>query len=368
MIRVGIRYVVEDVDRHGNVRIYFRKRGQLKVRLPGPIGSDVFWVAYREALAGKTKVGPARHSKPHESSFKWLCERYYGSAEFKLLSPSTRTVRRRTLDRFCEQNGEKPYAKLEPKHIRALRDAKADRPEAANQLLKLLRQVLGLAVANDLLAHNPAKEVPYIPTRGAGFHTWTIEEVRKFGSAHPIGTSARLALALLLYTGQRRADVVSFGRQHVRDGKLTFTQNKGRNRNPLTLTIPILPELQEVLNSTTTGQLVFLATAFGKPFTSAGFGNRFRKWCDAAGLPHCSAHGLRKAGATIAAENGATEHELMAIFGWKTLKQVQLYTRSASQKRLAEQAMHKLIPEQLPNESVPLSERVIRSGTKLTAK
>ena len=114
---------------------------------------------------------------------------------------------------------------------------------------------------------------------------------------------------------------------------------------------------------TKTGQMVFLATQFGKPFTSNGFGNRFRKWCDDAGLPH----GLRKAGATIAAENGATEHQLMAIFGWKTLKQVQHYTATARQKRLTASGMQLLIPERSENESVPLSERVTKSGTKLIA-
>jgi hypothetical protein len=34
--------------------------------------------------------------------------------------------------------------------------------------------------------------------------------------------------------------------------------------------------------------------------------------------------GLRKAGATVAAENGATPHQLMAIFGWNTLAQAEL--------------------------------------------
>jgi integrase len=143
---------------------------------------------------------------------------------------------------------------------------------------------------------------------------------------------------------------------------------KGKNRKPVSLTIPVLTVLQEAINSTKTGQLVFLATHFGKPFTSNGFGNRFRKWCNQAGLPHCSAHGLRKAGATIAAENGATEHQLMAIFGWKTLKQVQHYTATARQKRLAASGMHLLIPERSQNESVPLSEGVTQSGTKLNAK
>lgn len=368
MIKVRIKFVVEDVDRHGNVRLYFRRPGTAKIRLPGPMGSDQFWSYYREAVAGTIRTKPISRAKPLESSFRYLAESYYGSAEFKLLSERTRMVRRRVLDHFCEKYGDYPYGSLEPKHIRSLRDGMADRPEAANQLLKLLRQVLSFAVANDLVKHNVGKEVPYIHTGSAGFHAWTTDEVRKYESMHPIGTMARLALALLLYTGQRRADVVGFGLQHVRGNELQFTQRKGENRRPVALTIPILKVLQEVINSTKTGQLVFLVTKFGKPFTSNGFGNRFRKWCDDAGLPHCSAHGLRKAGATIAAENGATEHQLMAIFGWKTLKQVQHYTATARQKRLAASGMHLLIPERSENESVPLSEVVQQSGTKLNAK
>jgi integrase len=73
------------------------------------------------------------------------------------------------------------------------------------------------------------------------------------------------------------------------------------------------------------------------------FGNKFRDWCDQANLPHCSAHGLRKAGATVAANNGATARQLMAIFGWDTIKQAEQYTRKADQRQLAEAAMH--LPE-----------------------
>jgi integrase len=51
-------------------------------------------------------------------------------------------------------------------------------------------------------------------------------------------------------------------------------------------------------------------TQYGRAFTVAGFGNRFRDRCHEAGLPHCTAHGLRKAGATIAAENGAIDRQL----------------------------------------------------------
>jgi len=84
----------------------------------------------------------------------------------------------------------------------------------------------------------------------------------------------------------------------------------------------------------------YLINDLGRAFTDAGFGNKFRDWCNQAGLRHCTAHGVRKAGATIAAENGATTKQLMAIFGWDSIKQAELYTRAAEQKRMAADAMH----------------------------
>ena len=126
-------------------------------------------------------------------------------------------------------------------------------------------------------------------------------------------------------------------------GWLTFTQSKNQNRKPVTLSIPILPELQAVLDAMPSSNMTFLVTELGKPFTSNGFGNRFRNWCDEAQLPHVSAHGLRKAGASIAAENGATERQLMVIFGWSTMKEAARYTRAARQKVLVASAMPLLI-------------------------
>ena len=106
--------------------------------------------------------------------------------------------------------------------------------------------------------------------------------------------------------------------------------------------LPILPPLQNVLENTPLGQETYLETAFGKPFTAAGFGNWFRSQCDEAGLPQCTAHGLRKIGAVRAAENGATEHELMALFGWDNARMARIYTRKAAQKKLAVSAAAKM--------------------------
>src|ERR1700724_2045257 len=122
-----------------------------------------------------------------------------------------------------------------------------------------------------------------------------------------------------------------------------ITQLNNRNRRPVTLDLPFLPELQAAIDAGPCGNLTFLVTAHGKPFTTAGFGNHMTKWCDAAGLKGCSAHGLRKAGACIAAENGASEAQLMAIFGWGDPAMAALYTRKARQKRIARDAMGLLV-------------------------
>jgi integrase len=182
---------------------------------------------------------------------------------------------------------------------------------------------------------NPARDVPLLhPKRARGFPTWTVADIEKFEKRHPVGSKARLALALLSDTGVRRSDVVQLGKQHMRNGWLVFRQFKVRNRTPLTAEIPALPELQIIVDASDTADLTFLVTEHGRPFTAAGFGNWFRERYDEAGGKELSAHGMRKAAATRAAERGATA-QLMAIFGWRTIKPAEVYTRAAERKRLA---------------------------------
>lgn len=355
MARIRLRYVKSDIDRHGNVRYYFRRRDlPRKIRLPGLPGSAEFMQVYQDCLNGQHPAITQPPKKPinEQKSFQWLCSQYFASAEFKLLESTTRKRRRAILDSVCceqasEHNrkliGTLPFATIPARAVRRLRDRKAEFPEAANGRLKALKAMFRWAVEADCMEVNPAKDVPRIRTTSKGFHTWTIEEVRQFEEHHPIGTMPRLAFALLLYTGQRRSDVVLFGRQHLKDGWLKFTQHKNRNRKPVTLELPMLPQLQAIIDATPSGNMNFLTTAYGKPFSAAGFGNRFREWCDRASLPHCSAHGLRKAGACIAAENGASESQLMAIFGWQTMQQAAHYTKAARQRRIAGTSMHLLV-------------------------
>ncbi|MGD9542422.1 MAG: tyrosine-type recombinase/integrase, partial [Methylocystis sp.] len=338
---------VEDRDRHGNPRVYYRAKGHRKVRLRGTPWTPEFMAEYEAAKTGAPPLVSKR--MPAAGTWRWLCMRYMlECAEFKRLSKRTAHVRKLilegTYDEPVRPGADKTFGDMPVKHfdenaVEVLRDRKIEFPEAANSRVKAIRQVFKWARkkkdgSGRLVAVNPTETVSYFKSGSTGWHTWTVDEVRKFEERHPIGTKARLALALLLFTGQRRSDMIRFSDRHVqRDGTLAFTQFKGRNRSPTHLVLPILPCLCDVLDASPLGKESWLETDFGKPFSDAGIGNKIRQWCDEAGLPHCTAHGLRKAGATIAAENGATAHQLMAIFGWKTLKQAEVYTKAAEQKR-----------------------------------
>jgi integrase len=322
-------------DRHGTRRVRFRKRG-VTAYLTGIPWSEGFMREYAAALeraqAQGTNVGAAR-TKP--GSFNALCVSYYRSPEFRGLKASTQVMRRNIIERFRNEHGDKPIARLGRAHIKDIIGAKANTPEAANNLLKVLRVLLSYAVSIDMVANNPAISVRRYKSEGEGFHTWTEAEIRQFEAKHTIGTRARLALALLLYTAQRRSDVVRMGWQHVRGDVIAVRQQK--TNTPLL--IPMHPELVQALASVPRTNLMFLMTEFNKPFTAAGFGNWFRKQCTAAGLPQCSAHGLRKAAATRLANAGCSSNQIMAITGHKALSQVAPYVREADQQRLARQAL-----------------------------
>jgi integrase len=354
MISIERRYVYEDVDRHGNVRTYFwRGKGHRKVRIHEKRGTEEFDKRYhelmRQGVSGQLKAPP--RDLPKVRTLRWMCIAYLCSPQFKRLDRATQGARRRELESIfveplhpgaAEKFADFPVDRVTTKALRVLRDRKANLPGAASHRVKAIRVAFKWALEEELITSNPARDLSRLPLAGAGYHSWTIEEVAQFEERHPLGTKARLALALLLWTGVRRSDVVLLGRQHARNGWLKFVQTKNSRRKPVTIEVPILPELQRVLDASPTGDMTYLVTKEGRPYSVWGFGNWFRDRCREADVPG-SAHGLRKAGAATAAENGASSQQLMAIFGWLSLDEAERYTRAATRRRMAGDAMNLLV-------------------------
>jgi len=219
---------------------------------------------------------------------------------------------------------------------------------------------------------NPARDVTYLQSNNPdGIPAWSEADAARYEARHPIGTKARLAFDLLLYTGVRRSDAVRLGPQMERDGKLVFSEKKGSSRIVKTHELPILPPLRRSIDATKKqiGHLVYLVTATGQPQSAHGFGTWFSRRCREAGLA-LSAHGLRKLGAQRCAEAGASEHQLMALFGWANPKQAAVYTKKANRAKLEAAAAPLLdarssnaAAERDSNKSVPLFAGVPAGGT-----
>lgn len=329
-------YVQAFVDRTGRSRYYLRKPGCPRVALPGLPWSPEFMAAHAAAIEKRIDNGA---TKTVPGSIDALIVSYYRSADFLGLRPISQQVYRNIIERFRRDHGSKPAAMLDREHIRRLMAKIADRPAAANQLLKMIRLLMRHAVDAGFRKDNPAIGVRKLKMESGGFRTWSEDEIATFYAKFPLGTRERLALDLLLFTGQRRGDVVRMGRQHIRDGVLVIRQSKTGTE----VEIPVAGELRQSLDLLPVGQLVFLMTGQGKAFTAAGFTNWFRDAVSAAGLPiGLSAHGLRKAACRRLAEAGCTAPQLMSVSGHKTLAEATRYIEAANRKALAEEGMEKV--------------------------
>lgn len=330
----------------GKWRYQFRRKGHPRYYFKSKPWTAEFMEEYHSCMSGM--VPPALQpgeARTPPGSLSLLIATYYGSAAYRNLAPSTQAVYRRILEGLRASKGDKRVATLRRRHVARMVDAKADTPHAANRLLKLLRMLMAYAVSNDWIELDPTSGVKFLKTKGGGIHTWTEGELEQFMATHGPGTKARLAMSLMLYTGQRLSDAIRMGWQHVntKTGRIYVIQQKSGGETRLD--IPLHPDLAAILAGLPKDNMTFLTTHMGKPYTAKGFGNRMRQWCDLAGLPQCSSHGLRKLMGARLAEAGASTHEIASILGHKSLQEAQKYTVAAEQRRLAGQAFQKLSHE-----------------------
>jgi len=236
---------------------------------------------------------------------------------------------------------------LVPVQIMARR---ASTPGAANDLLKKLRILMHFAIDSGWRRDDPTLRIKkYV---AGEFHTWTEEEIAQYETRWPIGTTARLAFALLLYTGQRRSDVVGMAWADVEHGMIGVVPQKTSRSTRVKLKIPLHPELSRILTASDAIDGTILKTSFGKPFTGNGFGNYMADRIKEAGLPdRCVTHGLRKAAARRLAEAGCSANEIAAITGHATLVEVSRYTKATEQRTLAQAAMRRLTEQNKDSDS-----------------
>jgi integrase len=341
------------VDRHGKRRYRWRK-GTRAAYLTAHPNTPEGRAELAAIIAGGTKPKLDRHTP---GTVAWAAARYFVSTTFTGgKAPQTQNNARAILDKFVADYGTQRIIDWRFDHIEAvLAKTATKRPNDKGRMIGGPSAAMNLKgellpffdYAFKLLGiekQNPVAQAAPIAVPKGGFHTWTESEIAQYRKHHSIGTTARLALEIFLWTAQRRGDAATFGRKHLIDGTIEVTPAKTRNSSGATISLTAAPQLLDAIAAmAVTGTDTYLVNDYGKPFTVAGLGNKMRDWCNAAGLPHCSAHGLRKAAARRAAEAGASNQGLKAIGGWTTDRQVAVYTAAVEQKHMAEQAMAPVI-------------------------
>jgi integrase len=351
------KYCSWNVDRHGTRRVRFRKAG-FSTYLVGTPWSEDFMRQYAAALEGvHAQASNIGASRTVAGTVNALVKTYLdplSSSPFKIGATETRRCRRNILENFAAAHGDKALFRtdsngrrtmlLTREHLQRIVNEKAATPFAQRNFLNALRAMFRWAAKEGRIPDDPTLGVTREKVKTTGYKTWSEDHIARFEVHYPIGTKARLAFALLLYSGQRRSDVVKIGRQHIYNDVLTIDQGKTKGGEEAHLEIPVHPKLREIIDATpTVGVKTFLVTHFGKPYTAAGFGNWFRELCNRADCPDVSAHGLRKATARRLAEIGCSANQIAAITGHASLSEVQRYTKAADRKRMAREAMAKLI-------------------------
>lgn len=332
-------------DRHRKARYRFRRKGQATYYFKHLPGSPEFLAEYRACLDGVASPQIEVTNRATPGTFDDLLERYYRSADFLDVAERTRMVysgvleRWRARERKGKRYGEAPVRHLQARHVEEMIAEVLPARTAANMLRKRLSAVMKYAVRIGMATHNPVAVTRPFKIQAGGWHSWTEEEIAAYEAHHPVGSKARLALDLMLWTGQRLGDVRYLGAANIRGMRIELTQRKTNKF----VSLPIMPALAESILAAEAAGPIFIITEHGKQFSEKGFGNRIRRWCDEVHLTRCSAHGLRKAAARRFAEAGCSNQEIKAWTGHTTDFEVARYTAAADQRTLSNAAADKLL-------------------------
>lgn len=348
-------YLNREVTRHGQVVWFVRVYPGPRIRIRGKYGTPEFVAAYEAAIAGNPVPGPASFAA---QSLGWLVEQYRSSVAWAKLSNATRRQRECILRAVLSSAGREKTTRIDKAAIERGLERRAAHPHAQRHFLQTMRGLFQWAVGAKHVATDPTAGLKTIRPRTDGHTAWPQDWCDRFERRWQRGTRERLAYDVFLYTGLRIGDAVRLGRPHVKNGIATIRTEK----NGEIVTITILPPLQASIDAGPCGELTYIATERGTPMKKESCANWFRDACRAARVPG-SPHGLRKTAATRAADNGATEAELEALFGWRGGDMASLYTRAANRARLARGAADKLLTEADKNRtSIPAPMQTVRGA------
>lgn len=288
---------------------------------------DIKDPGFSRACAAAATTRESREHTPNVLTVATLASLYEKSQEFAKLAPASRINYGTYLREARERFGIAPADDLKPEDVRIVRDKMADRPGAANMLIRTLGSLYKWGRRRQGLTANPVKDVDLLEQ---GEHEpwpeWLLEEALKDGAV-------QLPVALLYYTAQRIGDVCKMRWTDIREGAIEVEQQKTRTA----LTIPIHRDLAKLLDRTPKGSITILLRPDGKPWKPQELRRTLQAWAaghDARIVPH----GLRKNAVNALLEAGCSSAETAAISG-QTLQVIEHYAKRRDKRVLGRAAI-----------------------------
>jgi integrase len=285
---------------------------------------------YGAYKAPVTRVAP--------DSIEVLIRAYKQSPEWNALSKSTKTTRECYIRELLEI-GHIRVKDVTRRLLLEIRDAiAAKRGNGAADNFKQAASVLfKWAVDRNWIEHSPVLQVKKLSS--GHLPAWTAEQA--VAALSGLRENLRRVVVLGLYTGQRRGDLCAVKWSDYDGEAIRFVQHK----TGADIAVRVTPDLKAELDAWRAGATAetILTNDWGKPWLpntlSISIPRAFRTLDLPPGL---NMHGMRKLFAAGMAANGASAHEIGANTGHQTLAMVQLYTRSADQRKLSEGAVGKI--------------------------
>lgn len=347
-VRVDFPGLLIERNRNGSLRYRVRVEGDKRRRITIPVGPDHSDFPHYYYAARTGEIWTPSRSKVAERSLDWLVGRYMEFLEKMVeagqMSPATLKQRRSVLSRLCdfEDHEGTRYGNCDmdapTSAFLEIRDAWANRPGAADNLIKSIRAVYTWAIERDEIAHNPAAGIAPINRNPKGGATpWTPADLKAFKKAHPKGTTAYLWLTLQAFTACRIGDAIWLGReQEVTHNGQVWLEWQPRKKGSAPVSIPMLPPLFEATRAAKIIGPAYVLNEKGRPFASTeALRVRVQRWCSAAGLSGRSSHGVRKAVAELMAESGCSQHQIMAVMAHTEARTSEVYTKGVQRRLLA---------------------------------
>lgn len=333
-------------------RVIQESRPYKRIRLQVDPDHKEFLECYHAARAGISikPEGTANEQglqRTIKGSVAWLTYKHLEAleklVEAGIFSPLTLKKREGLFKRLRKICGQYPM-EMPTSEIIKIRDDLAAKPATADSMVEAMRSMFRWACERDYCDFNPAIGISTIDRSGGGAKAWTLDDLAKFRKRHPPGTTAYLALTLFMFTACRISDAIKLGLDdEFERGGVHAIGWQPKKKGSAYIEIPMLPPLINATRATAKSGSPYIISAYGKIYrTPDALGQRFRKWCDQAGLYNLSSHGIRKAAGHLLAQAGCSQYQIMAIHGHTQAKTSEVYTKGVERWSLSTDAMASL--------------------------